>query len=152
MDDVKGVLKDSLEYYLQREREVISLLASLPKGRIKEKKIKGDRYFYLQYRKGVKVVDDYIVKEVPGSLFFTGFGMKIEFFPSEKGKREKDLKQAVYAGEYIIRNENEYRKFLGILFKIPISWKKRIKLSLRESLSILPEEEPIIQKLLTSIS
>jgi hypothetical protein len=50
MDDAKGVLKDNLEYYLQREREVISLLASLPKGRIKEKKIKGDRYFYLQYR------------------------------------------------------------------------------------------------------
>jgi hypothetical protein len=78
--------------------------------------------------------------------------MKIEFLSPEKGKREKDLKQAVYAGEYIIRNENEYKKFLGILSKMPISWKNRIKLSLRESLSILPEEEPIIQKLLTSIS
>jgi hypothetical protein len=78
---------------------------------------------------------DYILKEVPGSLFFTGFGMKIEFLSPEKRKREKDLKQAVYAGEYIIRNENEYRKFLGILSKMPISWKNRIKLSLRESLS-----------------
>jgi len=331
MADLKGILRENIEYYLNREKEIVSLLASLPKGRIREKKINGERYFYLQYRKEGKVVDEYIGKKIPeglltslkkrkalqnelkkikesikalksksssvyefiepvrhlfssfteeglwdegiqiigswcyilyqrylnirkyplrtedldilipfpykgreydlskllkdlgfsinfykdGSLFFTGFGMKIEFLSPEKGrskeepvfikklhitpqmlryldillmesivmsidrgikvmipapaaffyhkllvsqkrvekgKREKDLKQAIYVGEYVIRNEGELQKLFRILSNIPVSWKNRIKQSLRNSLKIIPEEETIIQRLLSLIN
>jgi hypothetical protein len=331
MADLKNILKENLEFYLQREKEIVSILSSLPKGRIREKKISGDRYYYLQYRKEGKVVDEYIgksvsdellkslqkrkaleielkkiregintlkgqryviyefiepvrnifynftkeklwdeeieiigswcyilyqryltVKKYPlrtedldiliplpykgkefdlskflkelgfsinfyddGSLFFTGFGMKIEvlspekgrhkekpvfveklkitpqmlryldllleenivlniergikvkipapaaFFlhkllvsqkRREKGKREKDLKQAIYTGEYILRNKNETDKLFKLLSKISDSWRKRILRSLEESRKILPDENSLIEKLTVLIT
>lgn len=68
MEDLKNVLQENLAYYREQEKIIVSRLSLLPKGRIKEKKINGDLYFYLQYRKGKKVVDEYIGKEVPAEL------------------------------------------------------------------------------------
>lgn len=331
MDDLKNILKENLEFYFQREKEIVSILSSLPKGRIRGKKIKGDLYYYLQYRKEGRVVDEYIGKSVAeellkslqkrkaleselkkiregigtlkgqrnviyefiepvrnifysftkeklwdeeieiigswcyilyqnyltikkyplrtkdidiliplpykgkefdlskflkelgfsinfyddGSLFFTGFGMKIEFLSPErgkhkekpvfverlkitpqmlryldilleesmvfsiergikvkvpapaafflhkllvsqkrreKGKGEKDLKQAIYVGEYVLRNKNEIEKLSTLLSQISDSWKKRIAQSLKESMKILPEEDSLIEKLLALIT
>jgi len=70
----------------------------------------------------------------------------------EKGKREKDLKQAIYIGEYILKNKNESEKIPRLLSQVPDSWKKKIKQSLEESMEILPEEDILIEKLLTMIS
>ena len=331
MDDLKNILKDNLEFYIQREKEIVSILTSLPKGRIRGKRINGDQYYYLQYRKEGRVVDDYIGKSVSeellkslqkrknleselkkiresiitlksqrnviyefiepvrkifysftkeklwdeeieiigswcyilyqkyltlkkfplrtedlyiliplpykgkefdiskflkelgfsinfyddGSLFFTGFGMKIEFLSPErgkqkekpvfverlkitpqmlryldillkesmvisiergvkvkvpapaafflhkllvsqkrreKGKREKDLKQAIYVGEYVVRNKNEIEKLSRLLLQISDSWKRRIAQSLEESIKILPEEDSLIEKLLALVT
>lgn len=326
MADLRNVISENLEFYLQREKEVISLLASLPKGRIKRKKINSEEYFYLQYRKGGKVFDEYIGKKIPekllndlnkrkalekelkkiregikilrgksesvyeflgppqklfltftkeglwdeqieiigawcfilyqkylpirkyplktedlnilipfpykgkefdisrllkdlgfsinfyrdGTVYFTGFGMKIEFLSPEMGrgiskpvfieklqitpqmlrylnvllleslvisigrgvkvripapsaffihkllicrkrkdigKMEKDLKQAIYVGEYILNNEEEKKRLTELLLKIPKSWVKNVKKILTESLEILPEYDTVVKNL-----
>ena len=68
MEDLKNILKDSLEYYQEQEKIIVSRLSLLPKGRFKEKKIKDETYFYLQYRKGNKVIDKYVGKKIPKGL------------------------------------------------------------------------------------
>jgi len=326
MKDLKNMLEETVEFYREQERSIISALGSLPKGRIKKKK-KGKRiYYYLQYRKEGKLVDEYIGKEVPqellealekrkkleaelrqvrqalkllkekpqgkvhflkpieklfreftqsglwkeglevigtwcfwlyqkylsvphyplttrdlniliplpykgkefdlsgllkelgfsenfnpdGSLYFTGYGMKIEFLapqrgkgrnkppyikelkvtpqilrfmdlllsdsitlkvarglkislpsPSafffhkilvsrrrkEPGKAEKDLKQAVYVGKYILQNPHEKEKLLRLWKGFPPSWKRRIKTSLKEVKETLPLESSLIESL-----
>lgn len=68
MEDLKNTLKESLEFYLGQEKAIISRLAILPKGNIKKKNIKGEAYYYLQYRKGRRVVDEYIGKKIPDTI------------------------------------------------------------------------------------
>lgn len=68
MEDLKNVLKESLEYYIDQEKIIVSRLSVLAKGRIKKKNINGDTYYYLQYRKSSKVVDQYIGKKIPEGL------------------------------------------------------------------------------------
>lgn len=68
MEDLKNTLKESLEFYLEQEKTIISRLALLQKGNIKRKNIKGETYYYLQYRKGLRVIDEYIGKEIPDRL------------------------------------------------------------------------------------
>ena len=47
MDDLKNVLKDNLEYYLDQEKIIVSRLAVLPKGKIIKKNINQVTYYYL---------------------------------------------------------------------------------------------------------
>ena len=68
MEDLKNVLKESLEYYQEQEKIIISRLSLSPKGRFKKKKIGKDIYYYLQYRKGKKIIDEYIGKKIPKDL------------------------------------------------------------------------------------
>ena len=68
MEDLKNVLKENLEYYLEQEKIIVGLLSTLPKGSIVKKKINGDFYYYLKYRKGKKIVDEYLGKEFPQEL------------------------------------------------------------------------------------
>jgi len=68
MEDLKNVLKENLEYYKEQERIIVGFLSSLPKGRIRKRKINGDSYYYLQFRKGKKIIDKYIGKEFPDKL------------------------------------------------------------------------------------
>ena len=68
MEDLKNMLKETLEFYREKERTITAALASLPKGRIRKKRINGEIYYYLQSRKEGKVVDEYIGKELPEGL------------------------------------------------------------------------------------
>ena len=84
MEDLKDVLRENLEFYLEQEKLISARLSLLPKGRIKEKGGNGDPYYYLQYRKGKKIVDEYLGKDVPESL-----SENLE----ERKKLESDLKK-----------------------------------------------------------
>ncbi len=84
MEDLKNVLKENLEYYKEQERIIVGILSSLPKGRIREKRINGDIYYYLQFRKGKKIIDKYIGKEFPQKL-----ANQLE----KRKKLEKELKK-----------------------------------------------------------
>lgn len=63
-----GILKESRDYYLELERDIRKRLAQLPKGSIKRRKIGGRVYYYLQDRRGVKVVHKYLGKSKPKKL------------------------------------------------------------------------------------
>ena len=51
--------KQRIEYMLNKYREE---LKSLPKGTIYEKSVDDKIYYYLKYRKGKKVISEYIAK------------------------------------------------------------------------------------------
>ncbi|HPR65439.1 MAG TPA: GSU2403 family nucleotidyltransferase fold protein [Thermoanaerobaculia bacterium] len=84
MDDLKNMLDESRDFYKNEEKKIISLLVSLPKGRIRKKKVNSDHYYYLQYRKGAKVVDEYLGKYVPE---------KVRQQLAERKNLEKELKE-----------------------------------------------------------
>jgi hypothetical protein len=68
MKVLKGVLKESREYYRQLAGEINNRLRRLPKGSIKRRRINRQFYYYLQSRKGPKVVHKYLGKQDPEEL------------------------------------------------------------------------------------
>ena len=65
MNILKDVMNENVSYYQKMRREIISRLACLPKGTIKSKTISGGKYFYLQYRKGNRVIQKYLGSNIP---------------------------------------------------------------------------------------
>jgi len=65
---IKGLLKENLDYYRRAENNIVKSIAGLPKGSIKNRKIGGKNYYYLQQRKGAKVVHKYLGKNEPKTL------------------------------------------------------------------------------------
>ncbi len=96
MEDLENVLKESLEFYSAQERSITARLALLPKGVIKPKKIKGRTYFYLQYRKGKKLITEYLGTKVPEEL-----QEKLE----ERKKLESELKKVKKALKMLKKKE-----------------------------------------------
>ncbi len=68
MSDLQNVLSESAGYYLEEKAKVAARLALLPKGTIKQKKIGGKTYYYLSYRQGKKIIDEYLGAAVPEDL------------------------------------------------------------------------------------
>lgn len=68
MKVLKGILSESKEYYLEAKRKLEKKLSILPKGSVKERKIAGKKYYYLQSRAGKKVLHKYLGKDKPESL------------------------------------------------------------------------------------
>lgn len=68
MKVLKGILSESKEYYLDAKKKIEKKLLSLPQGSVKERRIAGKKYYYLQSRIGKKIVHKYLGKEKPGSL------------------------------------------------------------------------------------
>ena len=62
MKVLKGILSESEGYYLDVRRKIQKKLAGLPGGSIKEREISGQKYYYLQQRRGDKVVHQYLGK------------------------------------------------------------------------------------------
>ena len=53
--------KSRIEYMLERYRKIID---ELPKGTLSESNKNGQKYYYLKYREGKKVVSKYLGKDV----------------------------------------------------------------------------------------
>ncbi len=68
MKVLKGVLAESKQYYLDLKKKIQVKLSRLPKGSVKERKIRGRKYYYLQERKGKKIVQKYLGKNKPEKL------------------------------------------------------------------------------------
>lgn len=68
MKVLKGILSESKSYYLEARAKAVRLLARLPVGVIKKRKIAGKLYYYQQWRSGPKVIHKYLGKEFPDKL------------------------------------------------------------------------------------
>ena len=68
MKILKGILKESEQYYLNIKKNVQKRISSLPEGSIKERKIGGKKYYYLQKREEGKVVQKYLGKDRPADI------------------------------------------------------------------------------------
>ena len=84
MKVLSGILKESKEYYRNIHKELNNRIKLLPKGSIKKRNIYGKVYYYLQFRKGEKVIHKYLGKEKP---------LKIEKNLKERRLMVKQLKQ-----------------------------------------------------------
>jgi len=68
MKILKGILSESKDYYIDVRRKIKKKLAGFSKGSIKERNISGKRYYYLQERRGKKVVHKYLGRSKPEGL------------------------------------------------------------------------------------
>ncbi|MBL7130845.1 MAG: hypothetical protein ISS45_05545 [Candidatus Omnitrophica bacterium] len=68
MSVLKDILKESKEHYIEAKRKIEKKLLSFPQGSVKERVISGRKYYYLQYRKGEKVIQKYLGKVKPEKL------------------------------------------------------------------------------------
>ena len=65
---LEGVLSESQGYYLGIKKKIELKIRNLPKGSIKERRISGRRYYYLQFRQGKKVIQKYLGKIKPEAI------------------------------------------------------------------------------------
>lgn len=68
MKILKGILAESKGYYIDAKKKIEQKLSKFPKGNIKERIISKRKYYYLQIRKGGKIVHKYLGKEKPDEL------------------------------------------------------------------------------------
>lgn len=101
MKVLKGILKESREYYKQTEAEIVRRISRLPKGSIKRRKISKRIYYYLQFRKGSKVVHKYLGKKKPVDL-----AGRLK----ERSNLEKELKKVRRSLEILKRTKKIRRK------------------------------------------
>lgn len=84
MSVLKGILSESHGYYLNLKEKINKKLEQLPKGSVKERKISGRRYYYLQQRLRNKIVHKYLGKSRPED-----FIKKIQMRKSLKAELKK---------------------------------------------------------------
>ena len=98
-----------------------------------------------------------------GSMYFTGGGIKVEFVTKERrdGTRsprlikelaltpkEKDIKQAVFIGQYALTEKPETVRLLALWDGLPKEWKALIRKPLVSALDLMPLERGVIERLL----
>jgi len=96
MKVLQGILSESKEYYLDARQKIERKLIDLPKGSVKEREIAGKKYYYLQYRKGRKIIQRYIGKVKPEAIL-----KQIK----ERGLLKEELKKVNEALKIIRRSE-----------------------------------------------
>jgi hypothetical protein len=101
MKVLKGILKESREYYKQTEAEIKKRLSHLPKRSIKKRIINRQVYYYLQYREGAKVVHKYLGKKKPAEM-----GKKLK----ERRDYEKELKKVRHSLKMLGKIKKRKRK------------------------------------------
>ncbi len=65
---LKGILKESLIYYLDLDKRLKARLKELPRGSILKRRIGRQDYFYLKVRDGVRVQSRYLGKKRPADI------------------------------------------------------------------------------------
>lgn len=100
MKILNGILLESKVYYLEIKKKIENKLASLSKGSIKERKIAGKKYYYLQQRLGKKIVHEYLGKEKPDFVI-----RQIR----ERGVLKEELKKVNESLKIITRSEGRKR-------------------------------------------
>jgi hypothetical protein len=68
--------------------------------------------------------------------------------PDRRGKKEKDIKQAVYVGRYALTEAAETARLLRLWAGLPKKWKPLIRRSLVQAKDLMPLEATAVERLL----
>jgi hypothetical protein len=68
--------------------------------------------------------------------------------PERWAKKEKDIKQAVYIGRYIVTEGSETTRLLGLWAGLSKKWKSLVRRSLAQAKDLMPLETAVIERLL----
>jgi hypothetical protein len=97
MDMVKGVLREELEDSMETQDFYRKALENLPKGNVARKNIRGQAYYYLEYREGSKVKTDYLGRLPDDKEKIEDFQKKI----AERKRYKKSLMEVNQKIEYL---------------------------------------------------
>ncbi len=101
MEDLLDVMQENLAYYFRQERSIASRMALLPRGAVKKRKKNNADYFYLQYRKGKKVAEEYV-----GKVFSEELRNKLRLRETLKGELKR-VKEAIYMLNHTKKKETD---------------------------------------------
>ena len=85
--------------------------------------------------------------KVPAPAAFTIHKLIIATHFKRANKKEKDIRQAVYAGKYVISEQSEMKKMLRLWEQLPRLWKRKVGRALDDALDIVPLEQGVIRRL-----
>ncbi len=85
---------------------------------------------------------------VPSPAAFLLHKLFLAARPERSAKREKDIKQAVYVGRYILTEACERARLLGLWAGLSKRWKSLVRQSLTGAKDLMPLETPAIERLL----
>jgi len=97
---LQGILKESKEYYIQLEKDILKRLSKLSPGSIKKRVIYGKEYYYSQKRNKKKIEQKYLGKEFPEK-----FANEIK----ERVSLQKELKKVKESLKVLGRAEGKKR-------------------------------------------
>jgi hypothetical protein len=95
---------------LQIQRELENNISSLPRGSIKERKVKDKTYYYLAYRQNKKVINKYIGVEPLEAKKLSRLILKRKAFENQLKQLQKDWK--IYSKAGIEESSDELRQVI----------------------------------------
>ncbi|OGD13306.1 MAG: hypothetical protein A2W20_07685 [Candidatus Aminicenantes bacterium RBG_16_66_30] len=99
-----------------------------------------DEPLVLKVARGVKA-------KVPAPAAFLLHKLIVATLPERRGKREKDLRQAVYVAKYVLTDRSESDRLRRLWRELPRKWKARVGKALEESRHAVPLEEGVVHRL-----
>ena len=87
--------------------------------------------------------------KVPAPAAFAIHKLIIATLFKRAGKREKDIRQAVYAGKYVLSERTEMKKMMCLWDQLPRPLKRKVGRALVDALDIVPLEQDVIRRLQT---
>jgi hypothetical protein len=95
---------------LQLQRELENNISSLPRGSIKERKVKDKTYYYLAYRENKKVINRYIGVDLLEVKKLSRLILERKVFENQLKQLQKDWK--IYSKAGIEENSDELRQVI----------------------------------------
>jgi hypothetical protein len=85
--------------------------------------------------------------KVPAPAAFTIHKLIIATLFKRANKKEKDIRQAIYAGKYVLGERAEMKKMMRLWDRLPRPWKRKVGRALVDALDIVPLEQSVIRRL-----
>lgn len=89
-----------------------------------------------------------ISAKVPNPSAFLLHQLFLAARPERRNKSEKDIKQAVYTGQYALADTLETVRLLALWAGLPRKWKSLIRKSLARAKDMMPLERGVIERLM----
>jgi hypothetical protein len=87
--------------------------------------------------------------KVPAPAAFLFHKLIISTRPERGAKKEKDVRQAIYVGKYVLADEPERARLKRLWSGLPRKWKSRVRRALETAAAIVPLEQGVIKRLKT---